>query len=51
MSDTLNPQPTDQPDNTGGGKRSVTSPDSSSEPQTETDQPDNTGGGNSIKTE
>ena len=43
MSDTVNP--TDQPENTGGGTRSVTGPDTSGDSQTATDPPENTGGG------
>ncbi len=44
MSDTENPQPTDPPDNTGGGN--VTSPEPSD--SLATDPPDNTGGGGSA---
>lgn len=44
MFDTENPQPTDPPENTGGGTTASASPDSS-EAQLATDPPENTGGG------
>lgn len=47
MSDTVNPQPTDPPENTGGGTHSATGPESQPEPETATDPPENTGGGTS----
>ena len=43
MLDTQNPQPTDPPENTGGGTSPV-SPESPNDPQA-TDPPENTGGG------
>lgn len=47
MPDTTNPQPTDPPDNTGGGGAgSVSSPESGD--TVATDPPDNTGGGSSA---
>ena len=49
MPDTTNPQPTDPPDNTGGGGANagnVTSPESGD--ALATDPPDNTGGGGSA---
>ena len=47
MSDTVNPQPTDPPENTGGGTRSVTSTSPESDEPQATDPPENTGGGTS----
>jgi len=47
MPDTQNPQPTDPPDNTGGGgSANVSSPESGD--ALATDPPDNTGGGSSA---